>query len=101
MTKATKTTKAAATPAVVAQPIVKPNARAHLRTMFDKVGAVATKEQVFGIAQGPVVNGKPTDLYKPVTINTHLTDFKNPKYAGKAGVMSVVKMTDGTYKRVA
>lgn len=74
--------------ATAAQPIVKANARAHLRTLFDKVGAVATKEQVF-------------QAFKPVTINTHLTDFKNVKYAGKQGVMSVVKMTDGTYKRVA
>ncbi len=67
---------------------VKPNARQHLRTLFAKVGEAHTAEEVFG-------------SFHAVTIKTHLTDMKNPKYAGKAGVMSVVKMADGTYKRVA
>lgn len=87
MTQATKTVA----PAV---PVVKPNARAHLRNLFAKVGNTATAEEVFGIQK----DGKA--IFHPVTIKTHLTDFKNPTYAGKQGTMNVVKMTDGTYKRV-
>jgi len=94
MAKTNTQPKAETTPA----PIVKANARAHLRAMFDKVGAVATKEQVFGIRKE---GDKEVADYKAITINTHLTDFKNPKYAGKQGVISIVKLNDGTYKRVA
>jgi hypothetical protein len=72
---------------VAAVPAVKPNARAHLRNLFAKVGAVATEKEVMA-------------EFKPITIKTHLTDFKNPKYAGKAGTINIVKMTDGTYKRL-
>lgn len=77
-------TVATPAPAVIA----KPNARAHLRALFDTVGKQVAKEEVYG-------------GYYNVTINTHLTDLKNPKYAGKLGTMSIVRMPDGTYKRVA
>lgn len=75
-------------PEASGQAIAKPNARAHLRALFAEVGAVHTKEEVFG-------------GYYNVTISTHLTDLKNSKYAGKLGTMSIVKLGDGTYKRVA
>ena len=89
MTKATKAVAPAvaeATPATTV--VVKPNARAHLRALFSTVGATATKEQVYAD-------------YHNVTINTHLTDMKNPNYCGKAGVINIAKQPDGTYKRVA
>jgi len=86
--------------AVVAQPVTaKPNARAHIRTLFASVGAVATKDQVLGIvrdAKGAVIDPG----YHNVTINTHLTDLKNPKYAGKLGCINVVRQTDGTFIRL-
>jgi hypothetical protein len=88
-------TQANTTPAV---PAVKPNARAHLRNLFAKVGDKATHAQVFGIVKK---DGKEVAIFHPVTIKTHLTDFKNPTYAGKQGTMNIVKMTDGTYQRVA
>lgn len=100
MEKTTKTTTATQAPAATAaQPVVKPNARAHLRNLFDKPGKIATADQVFGIkrnAKGEVIS----EDFKAVTIKTHLTDFKNPTYAGKLGVVNIVKLTDGTYKRL-
>lgn len=84
------TPKAAATtkPAEAKAAPAKLNARAHLRALFAKVGDVKTQAEVFAD-------------YHAVTIRTHLTDLKNVNYAGKAGVISIVKMADGTYKRVA
>jgi hypothetical protein len=64
-------------------------ARAHLRALFANVGDTASIKAVFAD-------------YHPVTIKTHLTDFKNPNYCGKLGVISIVLLADKqTYKRVA
>jgi hypothetical protein len=79
---------------------VKPNARAHLRALFDTVGKVVTKDDVYGIKKDEEGNVLDKGYYN-VTINTHLTDLKNPTYAGKLGTISIVNMKDGTFKRVA
>jgi hypothetical protein len=64
------------------------NARQHLRNLFAKEGTIKSKKEVFA-------------SFLPVTINTHLTDLKNPKYAGSLGCLNIVKLNDGNYQRVA
>ena len=74
--------------ATVKQDDTKPNARAHLRALFAKADVEIPEKAVFA------------DYHK-VTIKTHLTDFKNAKYAGKLGTMNIVKLANGNYKRLA
>jgi hypothetical protein len=77
---------AAVTTATPSPTLVKPNARQHLRDLFNAPGTIHPKKVVYAD-------------YHIVTINTHLTDLKNPKYAGKLGCLNIVR--DGeNFKRV-
>jgi hypothetical protein len=90
---------AATQAAPATQAVVKPNARAHLRNLFDRPGKVVSADTVFGIhrnEKGEVVSAD----YHAVTIKTHLTDFKNKNYCGKLGILNIVKLNDGSYKRL-